>query len=80
MYHHLWNCLQDEISKQAPNLPLTKQPMTYFCMERYDIWNKVMGYSPDSTGHLDYLFTKSLYDRYPNLVHEKPNLELYLQK
>ncbi len=42
----------------------------YLCMERWDIWDKVFGFHPDSIGHLDYLFAKSLYERYG--LTEKP--------
>ncbi|NQY73209.1 MAG: hypothetical protein HRT90_00435 [Candidatus Margulisbacteria bacterium] len=51
--------------------------LIYFCMERWDVWQKVLGYTPRSSGHLDFLFTQSLHDRFPGLVHLKPNLKLY---
>lgn len=38
--------------------------LVYLCMERWDVWDKVFGSHPESIGHLDYLFAKSLYDRY----------------
>ena len=38
--------------------------LVYLCMERWDLWDKVFAYHPDSAGHLDYLFAKSLYERY----------------
>ncbi len=39
----------------------------YLCMERQEVWKRVMGYSPNSTAHLDHLITKSLLKRYPEL-------------
>ncbi|HEM49271.1 MAG TPA: hypothetical protein ENO27_03575 [Caldithrix sp.] len=50
----------------------------YFCMESKDIWQKVMGYSPESTNHLDYLFAESLYRRFPEMRFSKPDIEYYL--
>jgi spore photoproduct lyase len=52
-------------------------PFIYLCMERWDVWQKVLGYAPASIDHLDYLITKSLYDRFPGLVHARPVLEQY---
>jgi spore photoproduct lyase len=49
----------------------------YLCMERPEVWERVFGESPRSVGHHDYLFTKSLGDRFPGLVHEEPILEKY---
>jgi len=43
---------------------ITKDNLVYLCMERWDVWDKIFGHHPDSIGHLDYLFAKSLYDRY----------------
>jgi hypothetical protein len=40
-------------------------------MERWDMWEKVFGYRPESNGHLDYIFAKSLYERY-GLGKKKP--------
>lgn len=55
MYKHLYRELRKHIS--GDNL-------VYLCMERWDVWDKVLGYHPDSIEHLDYLFAKSLYERY----------------
>ncbi|MCP4602632.1 MAG: hypothetical protein GY847_19310 [Proteobacteria bacterium] len=52
-------------------------PFVYLCMERWDVWERILGYAPRSIGHLDYLITKSLHERFPGLVHEVPQLELY---
>jgi len=50
----------------------------YFCMESKDVWDKVMGFSPKSTNHLDYLFAESIYRRYPELNFLEPDLKYYL--
>ncbi len=50
-------------------------PFVYLCMERWDVWEKVLGYAPKSIGHLDYLITKSLFERFPGLVHKSPILK-----
>jgi len=55
MYRHLYGELKKYVS--VDNL-------IYFCMERWDVWDKVFGYHPDSIGHLDYMFAKSMYERY----------------
>lgn len=49
----------------------------YLCMERPEVWERVFGESPRSVGHHDYLFTKSLWERFPGLVHEEPALDKY---
>ena len=43
---------------------IRKDNLVYLCMERWDVWDRVFRYHPDSIGHLDYLFAKSLYERY----------------
>jgi spore photoproduct lyase len=50
--------------------------LIYLCMERWDVWEKVFGYRPNSIGHLDYLFARSLYERY-GLTQKAPKRELY---
>lgn len=52
-------------------------PFVYLCMERWDVWEKILGYAPESVGHLDYLITKSLFDRFDDLVPEEPRRDLY---
>lgn len=49
----------------------------YLCMERWDVWQRIFGRSPQSIGHLDYLMTRSLYQRFPGLVHQEPDRALY---
>ena len=55
MYRHLYS----ELKKYVP-----EDSLIYLCMERWDVWDKVFGHHPDTVGHLDYLFAKSLYERY----------------
>lgn len=49
----------------------------YFCMESAEIWERVMGWSPDHNEHLDYLFAESLYRRFPGLMKEAPVQKVY---
>lgn len=53
--------------------------LVYLCMERWDMWEKLFGYSPKSIGHLDYLFAVSLGKRFKHFREPKPNLDLYLK-
>jgi len=55
MYRHLLKELRRHV---------TPGVMTYLCMERWDVWNKVFGSRPESIEHLDYLFAQSLYERF----------------
>jgi spore photoproduct lyase len=68
MYKHLYNELKKHL------LPAN---IVYLCMERWDVWEKVFDSRPDSIGHLDYLFAKSLYDRYG--LGCEPDLKQYEQ-
>lgn len=49
----------------------------YFCMENAEIWERVMGWAPESNEHLDYLFSKSLYRRFPDLMDSPPDRRVY---
>lgn len=55
----------------------SKDLFIYFCMESAEVWERVMGWSPDSNEHLDYLFAESLYRRFPGLMAEQPQREVY---
>jgi len=70
MYQHLYQTIQS-------CLPSDDKPFVYLCMERWDMWDKVLGYHPHSIGHLDYLMVRSLAQRFPGLVHQNPDLALY---
>jgi hypothetical protein len=63
--------LYKELKKYVPETILI-----YLCMERWDVWDKVFGSHPESVGHLDYLFAKSLYERF-GLGAEQPKKEHY---
>jgi len=52
-------------------------PYVYLCMERWDVWERLFGERPESSGHVDYLFTRSLHERFPGLVHTSPERTLY---
>jgi len=49
----------------------------YLCMERPDVWKRVLGFQPESSGHHDYLLTKSLFERFPGLVPHEPVRAFY---
>lgn len=68
----LFKFIYSEIRFYAPDV------FVYFCMESKDVWEKVMGFSPQSTNHLDYLFARSLYERFPEMNFRKPHLAEYL--
>jgi len=42
---------------------ISANDLIYLCMERWDVWDKVFGYHPDSIGHLDHFFATSLRKR-----------------
>ncbi len=44
----------------------------YFCMESAEIWERTMGWSPESNEHLDFLFATSLYKQFPDLMKSEP--------
>lgn len=68
MYRHLLN----EINEAGGG-----DCFTYLCMERWNVWERVFGKYPRSTGHLDYLLTRSLHERFPGLVHVEPDVAKY---
>ena len=49
----------------------------YFCMENAEIWERIMGWAPESNEHLDYLFAESLYRRFPDLMEIAPDRKIY---
>jgi spore photoproduct lyase len=62
MYKLLYNALRGHLSTND---------LVYLCMERWDVWDKVFGYHPDSAEHLDHIFTESL-DRRFSLLNRPP--------
>jgi spore photoproduct lyase len=67
MYTHLYSMLKQHIQKDN---------LVYLCMERKDVWDRVLGYHPESPAHLDFIFADSLYRRY-GLGPQKPLREAY---
>ena len=55
------------------------QVFIYFCMESQDIWEKVLQLSPGENLEVDWLFAKSLYNRFPELQLPKPERTIYNQ-
>ena len=55
----------------------SKDLFIYFCMESEEIWERVMGWSPESNEHLDFLFAKSLYRQFPGLMSKEPQRTVY---
>ncbi len=52
-------------------------PFIYFCMESPLVWQEVMGFSPDSNDHLDWMFADSIYKRF-NMIHKQPEMKHYI--
>tara|TARA_Y100000591_G_C21831113_1_gene699665 strand:+ start:743 stop:1888 length:1146 start_codon:yes stop_codon:yes gene_type:complete len=65
MYRHIIHTLQDALGCDdlSPQTDCNK-PLFYFCMERWDVWQDLLGSSPTSIQHLDYLFARSLQARF----------------
>lgn len=55
-----------------------KKPLIYLCMERWDMWEKVMDTSPTSIGELDYLFASHFHEHFPHINPQIPNKALYI--
>ncbi|MFA6617626.1 MAG: spore photoproduct lyase family protein [Candidatus Neomarinimicrobiota bacterium] len=58
VYKHLYECLRKYGGEDL---------FIYFCMEDADVWQKVMGFSPDSNAHLDFMFFDYLRKKFPTL-------------
>ena len=54
-------------------------PFIYLCMERWDMWDKIMDIQPRSIGELDYMFADHFHRFYPTVNPQIPNLDLYLK-
>ncbi len=63
MYRTVYNALRSYGSKDL---------FIYFCMESAEIWERTMGWSPQSNEHLDHLFASSLYRQFPGLMRSEP--------
>ncbi len=68
MYRFLYRELKKFVSEDN---------LIYLCMERWDMWDKVFGSHPDSIEHLDFIFAKSLYERF-GIGAENPGREQYI--
>ena len=55
----------------------SKNLYIYLCMERWDIWESVLGYSPKSIADLDYQFAESIWKRFPKICKNKPDPSYY---
>ena len=51
--------------------------LLYLCMERWDMWRRVLGQVPESSAHLDYLIAESLHRRFPGMVPREPERSAY---
>ena len=51
----------------------------YLCMERWNVWDELFDNYPESIGDLDFRITSYLYERYPGLVHCRPERRRYLE-
>ena len=69
MFKHIYNTIRK----------YSEDVFVYFCMEDKDIWQKVMGFSPVNTNHVDFLFAESLYKRFPEMNLPKPDYDYYQQ-
>ena len=67
MYQHLYGCLLDACGVETLSPcadPIPDRPILYFCMERDDIYQKVIGDSPKNIQELDYLFARNAHERF----------------
>jgi spore photoproduct lyase len=56
-----------------------QDPFIYLCMERWDMWDKIMDIQPRSIGELDYMFADYFHRFFPSVNPEIPNLDLYIK-
>ena len=68
LYHHLVDLLAAHGARDCA---------LYLCMERWDVWERVLGWHPDSSAHLEYEITSSLHRRFPRLVINPPERSDY---
>jgi len=79
MYEHIYSLLCDACNAESLDplqTPQLNTPLFYFCMERWDVWDSLIGQHPTSVEHLDYLFAHHMHSRF-NLG-PKPIKESYL--
>ena len=51
----------------------------YFCMESQDVWEKILGFSPDCSLDIDLAFAENLYKKFPTLGLPTPKRQIYQQ-
>ena len=49
----------------------------YFCMEDRDVWERVMGFAPESNAHLDFMFSDHLSRKVPGLAIPQADKKAY---
>lgn len=54
-------------------------PFIYFCMESQSVWKDVMGFTPGNNKDFEYIFARSLFERFPDLKLTRPQKEIYLR-
>jgi spore photoproduct lyase len=78
MYRNILDALKIAIPDLSPPTDRNpKSPILYFCMERWDMWDKLLGDHPTSIAHLDYLFADAFHKRYPHIVPQEPDFSIY---
>ncbi len=70
MYRHLLRCLKDVGADRC---------LIYLCMERINVWRSLFKRPPETIGELDFMFARSLSERFPSLGLPEPELDLYLK-
>lgn len=68
----LYRCLLRAIRKHGG-----EAVWVYLCMERKEIWRRVLGASPQSISDLDFQFASHLIARYPHLMSKPPQWDDY---
>lgn len=56
-----------------------QDPFIYLCMERWDMWDKIMDIQPRTIGELDYMFADHFHRFFPSVNPQIPNLDLYMK-
>ena len=80
MYDYFFKLLKQKLnlSDLSPKNDFSiYKPLIYYCMERWDIWDHTFGNHPKSIQELDFLFAKSIYQRYPNTFNIEPKQDIY---
>ena len=56
-----------------------EHPLIYLCMERWDMWDKIMDIQPRSIGELDFMFADHFNRYFTNVNPQIPNKNLYIK-